>query len=102
MPAVLSRPHPLTIELARPPYRRQMPGVIGLDLPTAADSARALVDRCKRVRPLVRLRSDPDHVHRPFVRYPNYGRTVGGQLSPGAKPRSYQVTPAIIRQRRAT
>jgi len=29
-------------------------------------------------------------------------RTVGGHLSLGAKPRSYQVTPAIVERRRAT
>ena len=98
MPAVLDRPHTLPIELACPPYRRQMPGVIGLDLPAAANPARAFVNR----RELVRVRSDHDHVHRPFVRDANYGRTVGGQLSLGAKPRSYQVTPAIIGRRRAT
>jgi hypothetical protein len=53
------------------------------------------------VRLLVRVRSDHDHVHRRFVDS-RYERTVGGQLSLGAKPRSYQVTQAIIGRRRAT
>jgi len=38
----------------------------------------------------------------PSFGYVTFGRTVGGQLSLWAKPRSYQVTPAIIGRWRAT
>jgi hypothetical protein len=52
------------------------------------------------VRALVRVRSDHNHPHRPFVE--SLKRTFGGQLSVGAVPRSYQVTPKVLGRRRAT
>ena len=59
------------------------------------------VDRRDRVRALVRVRPDHDHLHRPFVGITDE-RIAGGHISVGAMPRSYQVTPAILGRRRAT
>jgi hypothetical protein len=39
-----------------------MPRIVSLDLPAAAYLAGPLVDRSKRVRPLVRVRPDHDHM----------------------------------------
>ena len=50
------------------------------------------VDRRQRVRALVGVRPEHDHLHRPFVGIPNE-RIAGGHISVGAMPRSYQVTP---------
>ena len=65
--AVLDRPHPLLIELSRPPHRSQVPRLVSLDLAAAAHLPRSLIDRRQRVRPLVRVRPDHDHAYRPFV-----------------------------------
>ena len=51
--------------LARPAHRDQMPRLLGLDLPGAADPARALIDGRQRVCALVRVRPDHDHLHHP-------------------------------------
>jgi hypothetical protein len=64
-----------------------MPGLVGLDLAGAAHPAGPIVDGRQRVRALVRVRSDHNHPHRPFVE--SLKRTFGGQLSVGAMPRSY-------------
>jgi hypothetical protein len=56
VPAILDRPHPLLIQAARPPDRGEMPRIIRLDLPAAADPAGSLVDRRERVRSLVGVR----------------------------------------------
>ena len=67
MPAVLDRPHAVVVELARPPQRRQMPGLASMDRALGDNRAGRAVDRGQRVAVLVRVR--PDHViyHRPFV-----------------------------------
>ena len=67
VPAVLDRPHPLLVQAPSPPDRGQMPGLVSLDLPAAAHPAGSLIDRRQRVRALVRVRPDHDHMHRPFV-----------------------------------
>jgi riboflavin biosynthesis pyrimidine reductase len=67
MPAVLNCPHPLVIEPARPLHRREMPRFVSLDLPMTANPTRCVVDRRQRVRALMRVRPDHDHMHRPFV-----------------------------------
>ncbi len=67
LPAVLDRPHPLLVQPARPADRRQMPGLVRFDLAAAARAAGSLVDRGERVRALVRIDSDHDHLHRPFI-----------------------------------
>jgi hypothetical protein len=59
--AVLDRPDPLAVQLARPLQRGQMPVVCGLDLALAAHSAGSVIDGCQRVRPLVRVRPNHDH-----------------------------------------
>ena len=61
-PAVLDRPHPPVIQATSPPDRGQMTGIVSLDLPAAAHAAGSLVDRRQRVRALVRVRSDHDHM----------------------------------------
>jgi hypothetical protein len=82
--AVLDRPHPLFVQPARPAQRGQMPRLLGLDLPGAAHPACPRVHSRQRVRALVRVRSDHDHLHRPFVGRPPMKRISGGQLSLGA------------------
>jgi hypothetical protein len=67
VPAVLERPHALSLEAPRPADRGQMPRIISLDLAVATNLAGPLVHRSKRVRALVRVRPDHDHAHRPFV-----------------------------------
>ncbi len=67
VPTVLDRPHAIVIEASGPANRGQMPGIVSLDLTTAAHPAGSLVDRRQRVRSLVGVRSDHDHVDRPFV-----------------------------------
>ena len=83
--AVLDRPHSLLVQPARPAHRGQVSRLLGLDLALAADPARALVDRRQRVRALVRVH--PDHDHLPpslrLVELPAK-RISGGQLSLGA------------------
>jgi hypothetical protein len=61
-----------------------MPRLLSLDLALAANPARALVDRRERVRALVRVRADHDHMHRPFVWLTTDEADLGGQLSLGA------------------
>jgi hypothetical protein len=84
VPAVLDRPRPLLIQLPRPTNRGQMPRLLSLDLALAANPAGALVDRRERVRALVRVRPDHDHMHRPFVWLTTDEAGLGGQLSLGA------------------
>ena len=62
VPAILDRPHAIVIQAARPANRGQMPRIIGIDLPATADLAGSLVDGRQRVRPLVRVRPDHDHM----------------------------------------
>jgi hypothetical protein len=65
--AVFDCPHPLLVQPARPAQRGQVARLLGLDLALAALAARSRVDRRQRVRALVRVRSEHDHLHRPFV-----------------------------------
>jgi hypothetical protein len=44
-----------------------MTGLIGLDLALSPNPAGPVVDGRERVRALVRVRPDHDHVRRPFV-----------------------------------
>ena len=60
--AVLDRPHPVLIQPTSPADRGQVPRVVGLDLPAAANPAGSLIDRRQRVRALVRVRPDHDHM----------------------------------------
>ena len=53
MPAVLDRPHAFVIQTACPPHRGQMPGIVGRDLPAAANLAGSLVHASERVLALV-------------------------------------------------
>ena len=50
---------------------------------------------------LVSVRSDHDHPHHPLDR-DTEEQITGGHISVGARPRSYQVTPAILGRQRAT
>ena len=67
MPAVLDRPHPILIQRAPPANRHQMPALVCLDPPAAANTARSRVDRGERMVALVRIHADHDHMHRPFT-----------------------------------
>ncbi len=62
LPAILDRPHPLIIEPARPFDRGQVPRLVRVNLTSATDPARALVDSRERMRALVRVRPDHDHL----------------------------------------
>ena len=48
------------------------------------------------------VRADHDHMHRPFVWLTTDEADLGGQLSLGRMPRSYQVAPKVLGRRRAT
>src|SRR5215207_7019096 len=102
VPAVLDRPHPLVIEPARPAHRGQMPRLLGLDLARAAHPTGSLVDGRQRVRALVRVRPDHDHLHRPFVIDHRRSGSPADSSHSGRLPRSYQVTPKVLGRRRAT
>jgi hypothetical protein len=62
MPAILERPHPILIQTPSPTDRREMPRIVSFDLPAPANPARSFVDRRERVRALVRVRPDHDHM----------------------------------------
>ena len=66
-PAVLKRPDALGLQRARPAQRSPMAILVGSDLDLADHDAGAGVDRGERVRALVGIRSDHDHVHVPFI-----------------------------------
>ena len=66
VPAVLDRPHPLVIQPPRPLHRREMPRIISIDLPAAANAAGSLIHRRQRVLVLVRVHPDHNHSDRPF------------------------------------
>lgn len=83
MPAVLDRPHAFVIQTACPPHRGQMPGIVGRDLPAAANLAGSLVHASERVLALVCVHPDHDHLHHPFV-----GAVVRRSGSPADTPES--------------
>ena len=101
MPAILKRPHPLTADAARPAQQLTERATRRGDRHVAQRPARRLADGRERVRALVRVRPDHDHLHRPLIGIDNEP-IPGGHISVGAMPRSYQVTPGILGQRRAT
>src|ERR1700734_2042224 len=93
MPAILNRPHHVGPEtLPNPHHRLGMPAA-GRSNDFLPDLAPDLVNRDKRVRPLVYIGSNNNHggclLHCEVTVGP-----VGGHISVGAMPRSYQVTPA--------
>ena len=71
MPAVFKRPDPLAADAARPAQQlTERPRRRG-NRHLAKCPARRLVDGRKRVRPLMRVRPDHDHFHRPLVGMPS-------------------------------
>ena len=92
MSAILDRPHAFGAKAARPEQQVIKRAPLGLDRPVSEDATGRGVDRADGVRVLVGVRPDHDHPHRPFVGIPDE-RMPGGQISVGAMPRSYQVTP---------
>ena len=93
MPAILDRPHHLGLEpFTGPHHRLAMPGTgSGHDL--LGQLAADLVDGNEGMRALVYIGSNNNHggclLHCEVTVGP-----VGGHISVGAMPRSYQVTPA--------
>src|SRR6201984_2620801 len=93
MPTILDRPHQITAKLlARPAHRLTMTRGRRLN-DLLAKLAPNLVNRDERVGALVHIGSNNNHggclLHCEVTVGP-----VGGHISVGAKPRSYQVTPA--------
>jgi hypothetical protein len=88
--AVLDRPHPLVVQSARPTHRGQMPRLVGLDLALAALPAAPRIDRRQRVRALVRVRPDHDHLP-PSLRLVDHRRSgsPADNCHWGPMPRSY-------------
>src|SRR4051794_39370968 len=101
MPAVLKRPHPLAADAARPAQQLTERATRRGHRHVTERPARRLTNRRERVRALMRVRPDHDHLHRPRV-WDRYEPIPGGHISVGAMPRSYQVTPGILGRRRAT
>ncbi len=66
VPTVLDCPHSLVIEFACPAQRGQMPRLLRLDLAGPALATRSFLNSRQRVRALVGVRSDHDHLHRPL------------------------------------
>jgi hypothetical protein len=100
--AVLYRPHALGVELCGERQRQQRAVVRRRDRQLPARDAGYRIERDKRVRALVCVHTDHDHLHRPFVgeNRPTE-RISGGHTSVGAMPRSYEVTPKVLGWRRA-
>jgi hypothetical protein len=67
MAAVLERPHALGVQAARPAEHIIERAPPSLDGPLGDQPARRRVDGADGVRLLVGVRSDHDHLHRPFV-----------------------------------
>ena len=67
MPAVLKRPDPLAADAARPAQQLTERARRRRDRHVAKRPARRLVDGRKRVRTLVGVRTDHDHLHRPLA-----------------------------------
>jgi hypothetical protein len=65
--AVLDRPDPVGVKLARPVQRGEVPGILGLDRALPDERAERAVDGGQRVRVLVRVRADHGHPSRPFT-----------------------------------
>jgi hypothetical protein len=68
-----------------------MSGVLSLDFPVATDPAGAVINGRERMRALVRVHPNHDHVDRPFVLVDADEADLGGQTSVGALPRSLSV-----------
>jgi hypothetical protein len=85
VPAVLDRPHALLIQATGPADRGEMARLVGLELPLSSHPAGALVHRRQRVRSLVRVRADHDHLP-PSLRFGlnTNEADLGGRLSLGA------------------
>src|SRR4030095_11917243 len=67
MPAILKRPPPLAADAARPPHQLTERAARRGDRHVAERAARRLVDGRQRVRALVVVRPDHDHLHRPLL-----------------------------------
>jgi hypothetical protein len=67
MPAVLERPYPLLVQASSEPQRVQRPIIAGLDRRLAPDDAGHRIERDERVRPLVCVHPDHDHVPVPSL-----------------------------------
>jgi hypothetical protein len=93
MPAILDRPHHLGAEAFPGPHHRLAMTRGGRRNDLLGEFAADFVDRDERVRALVYIGSNYNHggclLHCEVTVGP-----VGGHISVGAMPRSYQVTPA--------
>jgi hypothetical protein len=83
-PTVLDRPHPLGVELNPEPQPIERPHIAGLNHALPADDPGRRIQRHKRVRPLVRVHPNHDHVHVPSLEIWPTERIPGGQTSVGA------------------
>src|SRR4051794_28375886 len=93
MAAVLHRPPQLTPEGHPCPPDRGPVTVCGRGERVVAKFARGLVDADEGVAALVHISTDDNHEGCLLLRRGTVG-PVGGHISVGAVPRSYQVTPA--------
>src|SRR5271154_6179144 len=75
MPADPNRPYP------PPLHRRELTRLIGVNLTLSPNPAGAQVHRRQRVRVLVRVHPNHDHVHRPLRSLSPTERISGGQTS---------------------
>ena len=88
VPAVLQCPHHIRVELPRPLQRLTMRSVVSGDLTLAYDLAGPGVDGSERVRALVGIRSDHNHLLGPFVGGNECGPPAD-RSELGRLPRSY-------------
>ena len=89
--AVLDRPHPLAVRGRAPtPAGHQTSAAWPCTVAVGEHAAGRGVDRGQRVRVLVGVRPDHDHLHRPFD-WDTDERIAGGHISVGAMPRSLSV-----------
>jgi hypothetical protein len=95
MPTILDRPHQIGSELTnRPPQRLLVTGR-GRPHRDLTQPASSIIDRDERMSLLVNISTNDNHGGC-LLSLISDGRSepVGGHISVGAKPRSYQVTPA--------
>jgi hypothetical protein len=67
VPAVLDRPYALAVDATRPDQQLLVPGASRRRCLASVELASLCSYGRKRVAALVRIRSDHDHLHRPFV-----------------------------------
>ena len=90
VPAILERPHALVTETRSEPKRLERSLISRRHGPLRDQRTTHRINSSQRMRPLVRVHPDHDHVHVPSLKW-STERISGGHTSVGAMPRSLSV-----------